>query len=286
MLADIDFSGVRGANYTPSYACNTIGFWRDYDPTVIEREIGYAGKLGLNCLRVFLSYTVFEREPGPFLDRVNHLVRTAERNGIGIMLALFDGCFSTERPRYDWDKNEWIPSPGCMNLGEEFRPKGDAYCLALTERFGSDRNVLFWDVMNEPECTQYLSKEADPEIKKHKIEEICRFVGHYAAMLAGKELYGALTVGSDRLLANQHLAESGVLEKLDVVSFHDYSRNTSMINEQYQKNLALAAGYGKPLIASEIGCACRSNAYDFAIEAAVRHNIGYFVWELMIGSSF
>jgi hypothetical protein len=36
------FAGMRGANYVPSYARNDVQIRMDYDPNVIDRELGYA----------------------------------------------------------------------------------------------------------------------------------------------------------------------------------------------------------------------------------------------------
>ena len=49
-----EYSGIRGFDYTPSTAVNDITFWRDYDEKLIERELDYARRLGLNSARVFL----------------------------------------------------------------------------------------------------------------------------------------------------------------------------------------------------------------------------------------
>lgn len=35
-----DFADMRGANYVPSYARNDVQTWLDYDPAVIDRELG------------------------------------------------------------------------------------------------------------------------------------------------------------------------------------------------------------------------------------------------------
>lgn len=42
-----DFAGMRGANYVPSYARNDVQLWMDYDPAVIDRELGYAERSGI-----------------------------------------------------------------------------------------------------------------------------------------------------------------------------------------------------------------------------------------------
>ena len=75
----MDAQNVRGFNYLPSYARNSIEFWRDYDPAVIERELSYAKRLKLNLTRVFLSYVVYEQKPMQFLANLQHFVKTAWR---------------------------------------------------------------------------------------------------------------------------------------------------------------------------------------------------------------
>jgi hypothetical protein len=62
MLSANAFKNLRGFNYTPSTATNDISFWRDYDEALIEKELTYAQRLGLNSARVFLSYVVYEHD--------------------------------------------------------------------------------------------------------------------------------------------------------------------------------------------------------------------------------
>ena len=50
----------------PSYAKNDVAIWMDYDPVVIDRELGYAERLNLNTVRVFLNQAVYEHEPKVF----------------------------------------------------------------------------------------------------------------------------------------------------------------------------------------------------------------------------
>ena len=64
-----DLAWMRGANYVPSYARNDVQTWMDYDPAVIDRELGYAAKLKLNVVRVFLQVAVYEAAPQRFLGK-------------------------------------------------------------------------------------------------------------------------------------------------------------------------------------------------------------------------
>ncbi|MFN8448794.1 MAG: hypothetical protein U0521_09435 [Anaerolineae bacterium] len=86
-----DYHHIRGFNYTPSSAFNDVGFWRDYDSTLVERELTYAERLGLNS-RIFLSYVVYERDPQRFLERVRHFCGR-RRRGISTMVVVWDSCF-------------------------------------------------------------------------------------------------------------------------------------------------------------------------------------------------
>jgi hypothetical protein len=63
-----DFSWMHGANYTPSYAATDVETWLNYDPAAIDRELGYAEQIGLNCVRVFLQSLVYEHAPERFLE--------------------------------------------------------------------------------------------------------------------------------------------------------------------------------------------------------------------------
>ena len=63
-----DFRWMHGANYVASYAATDVEMWLHYDHAVIDRELGYARKMGLNCVRVFLQSLVYHHDPKAFLD--------------------------------------------------------------------------------------------------------------------------------------------------------------------------------------------------------------------------
>src|SRR5690606_6462214 len=114
------FSGVRGANYVPSYACNDVVLWECFDKEVIDRELGYAAKLNLNSIRVFLQYLVYEKEPQAFLARFDTLLQLCAKHGLTLMPVLFDSCGAEpilgHQEVYDRADKEpapcWMSSPG------------------------------------------------------------------------------------------------------------------------------------------------------------------------------
>ena len=68
-----DYSWIRGANYVPTYAHNDIELWTKFDPEVIDRELGYAQRAGLNSVRVFFQISarpLYTVGSGQIIDRV------------------------------------------------------------------------------------------------------------------------------------------------------------------------------------------------------------------------
>jgi hypothetical protein len=56
-----DYSYLRGFNYTQGNASTDTVFWEEYDHDTVDREMGYAERLGLNSARVFLTYSSYVR---------------------------------------------------------------------------------------------------------------------------------------------------------------------------------------------------------------------------------
>ena len=156
-------SHLLGFNYTPSTAAHDVAFWRDYDEALVERELTYSQRLGLNSARAFLAYVVYEREPEAFLARRRHFVRAAHTRGISAMPAIWDSCFDDTEPTYEATENKWSPNPGVQRLGPDFWPAGKAYCCDLVKTLGNVPGLLMWDVMNEPTITSWI-KEGVPEL--------------------------------------------------------------------------------------------------------------------------
>ncbi len=118
-----DLGTMRGANYVPSYAKNDVAIWMDYDPVVIDRELGYAERLNLNTVRVFLNQAVYEHEPKVFLERLENFLTLCEKHKIRAMLVLFDSCFDPQIVDLkDYRDKTWMPSPGFSRLGVKDRP--------------------------------------------------------------------------------------------------------------------------------------------------------------------
>ena len=139
---DNAYSSIRGCNYIPSKAGNPIEFWRDYCPQDIKRELEYAHRLGLNSVRIFLSYVVYEYNRESFLERLRHFVQTAYFYGLSTVPVLWDSCFSEMMPSIDTNGHDWYPNPGVRRLGVEFYPSGEEYCRDIVAALRGEPGLL------------------------------------------------------------------------------------------------------------------------------------------------
>ena len=275
----MDTTDIRGFNYLPSSARNDVEFWRDYDRALIERELAYAQRLNLNLARVFLSYVVYEREQEEFLSKLQHFVSTAWSLGIATLPVVWDSCFDEVQPTYDADSSMWVSNPGTEQWGEHFYPKGEVYCAALVHALRSNDGLYGWDVMNEP--TSNISIWYAPEEEKEaRLEKLWSFVGHFCDVLRETDSSAQLTCGVAEVAEIPR-----IVDKLDFISFHDYSPSRSAIRETVRQAQEYGEQYGKPILCTEMGCLARSNPYDMCIELYRELGVGFVIWELMIGCS-
>ena len=55
-----DYSDLRGFNYNPVSAKNGDDKWTHYNHAEVDRDFGYAERLKLNAVRMFLSYHAWQ----------------------------------------------------------------------------------------------------------------------------------------------------------------------------------------------------------------------------------
>ena len=82
MKRQVDYSKLRGFNYTQSNAKNDRDFWEHYDHEIVDREMAYAARLTLNSARIFLPYSVYYNNKEKFLADVKDFVQTAWKHGV------------------------------------------------------------------------------------------------------------------------------------------------------------------------------------------------------------
>ena len=83
-IRPFDGAGVRGANYCTAGG-HHLEHWLHYDPKENERDLDYARKIGINQVRVFLSYPAYLADKDAFRRNLVHLARACQGRNIGLM---------------------------------------------------------------------------------------------------------------------------------------------------------------------------------------------------------
>src|SRR5579864_308815 len=81
-----------GANFVPSTAINQLEMWQapTFDPATIDKELGYAQSVGLNCMRVFLHHLAWQEDPAGFKQRMTRYLDIAGKHHIRTLFVFFD----------------------------------------------------------------------------------------------------------------------------------------------------------------------------------------------------
>ena len=149
-----------GANFTPSNAINQLEMWQEetFSPELIDRELGFAEKIGMNCMRVYLHDLAYEADKEGFFKRVEQYLEISSSHGIATMFTIFDDCWNSNfsigkqpEPIPNTHNSGWIQSPGNKAADDlSQRPRLENYVKNLLDRFRSDERIFLWDLYNEP----------------------------------------------------------------------------------------------------------------------------------------
>lgn len=291
-----DYSNLRGFNYTPSNVWTDSNFWEEYDHDIVDREMGYAKRLTLNSVRVFLTYSSYKKNPAQFLANVKDFVQTAWKYGISTTPIIYHGFrflgesfIPSERK-----ENELMPLPKTV-LDPSSWVLGETYFDDLLAAIGEEPGLLFWDISNEPGyhdewITWYeeepdfyhtFRKKPDMEALRANQEKVWEIVRHFCKYVKKKDPKHDIGVGNIFIF---ELEPSKTVDLVDIIIFHDYSATRGRMRLIYDMAKALGEKYNKPVINNETCCICRANPYDMTLEMLEEYGFGWYLFELMIGN--
>jgi hypothetical protein len=254
---------IRGVNYVPSNAVNATQMWEEFDPATIDRELGFAESLGLNSVRVFIQYVVYERDAAELLERFEAFLDLADSRGLTVMPVLFDDCWLPEPflgeqapdARPGVHNPYWQSSPGRWRMSLAFRPALHRYVEDLLGRFGGDRRISAWDLYNEPQ-----TRDASVAL--------LRDVFAWARDVAPSQPLTACWYGT--LLS-------------DLTSIHFYVSPTREPDEA-RRAIESATSFGRPVVATEaLGRPNHGELHEI-LPLFEENGVGWYLWELMIGA--
>src|SRR5262249_3445395 len=87
-----------GSNYIPTDAINQFEMWQaqTFNPSQIDKELGWAEGMGMNTMRVFLHDLLWQQDAEGFKKRVGQFLEIASRHHIKPLFVLFDSCWDPD----------------------------------------------------------------------------------------------------------------------------------------------------------------------------------------------
>jgi len=281
-----------GANFLPSDAVNELEMWQPetFNPTEIDRELGWAEGMGMNTMRVFLHNLLWEQDAKGFKERIDKFLAIAAKHHIRPIFVLFDSCWDPDpklgpqRPPIPGVHNSgWVQAPGRKMLGDpQQHPRLRDYVQGVVGAFANDPRILAWDVWNEPDndnASSYGSIEL-----KNKRELILDVLPEAFAWARSAHPVQPLTSGIwtgdwsslDKMSSVSRLQ----IERSDVISFHNYDWP-----EGFEGRILELQQFHRPLLCTEYMARGAGSTFDTILPIAKKYNVAAINWGLVKGKS-
>jgi hypothetical protein len=264
---------MAGCNFIPSTAINQLEMWQaeSFDPTTIDRELGWAAGLGMKLIRVYL-HDLLWAEGGPFLKRIDQFLGIAKKHGILTLFVLFDDCWNGEfklgrqpEPKPGIHNSGWVQSPGVklVEAAGEY-PRLKSYVQGVLKAFKDDPRVFGWDLYNEPGNAKSGDKSA--------------------ALLKSAFEWSWEILPSQPLISGiwNEFAEINRLQRElpDIISFHNYNDAADL-----EKFIPPLREFGRPVICTEYMARTRNSRFETHLPIFKRENISCINWGLVAGKT-
>ncbi len=266
---------LRGSNFNPSTAINQLETWQSetFDTLTIDRELGWAQEIGMNCMRVYLHHVAWNVDKDGFKNRMNKYLEIANRHGIKTIFVFFDDCWN---PTYQAGKQP-DPKPGVHNSGWVRDPGEllftdstlivtlEEYVKDVLSTFKDDKRIAMWDLYNEPGNNNYGNRSM-PLLQK--------------AFEWGWQIRPSQPLSAG--LWNPALTDLNVyqLENSDIITYHNYNGP-----EEHQSVIDSLRKYNRPLVCTEYMARRNNSLFTNIMPILKNENVGAINWGLVAGKS-
>jgi glycosyl hydrolase family 2 len=266
---------LRGCDFIPSTAVNQLEMWQaaTFDTTTINKELGFAESIGLNCMRVFLHHVAWDVDPEGFKQRMNKYLEIAGKHHISTIFVFFDDCWNATyhagiqpAPKPGIHNSGWLRDPGKLLYDDPtVTALLEKYVKDIFTTFKNDKRILLWDLYNEPGNSSYGNNSL-PLLKK--IFQWGREINPSQPLSAG--------LWSEDLpdLNKFQLANS------DIITYHNYGDEKA-----HQKYIDTLKKYKRPLICTEYMARLRNSTFFNIMPVLKKQNIGAINWGLTAGKT-
>ena len=283
---------IVGSNYVPVDAINQLEMWQadTFNPTQIDKELGWAQDLGMNTMRVFLHDLLWQQDPEGFKKRIDTFLTIADRHHIKPVFVIFDSCWDPQPklgpqhpPIPGVHNSGWVQSPGTASLeNPKDYPRLEAYVKGIVGAFASDKRVLAWDLWNEPDNGgggNYAKEEAPN--KNALVEALIPQVFAWARSVHPVQpLTSGVWVGDWSSLSTMTPVGRIQIQQSDIISFHNYGWP-----EDFEHHTQMLRQYKRPLICTEYMARGAGSTFDTILPIASREHVGAINWGFVAGKT-
>ena len=281
-----------GANFNPANAINELEMWQadSFDPQRIDLELGWAEKIGMNTMRVYLHDLLWKQDSAGFTKRLNEFLTIADKHHIKPVFVIFDSCWDPypelgrqRAPRPGIHNSGWVQSPGAVALTDPSQyPRLETYVKGLVGAFKNDKRILAWDVWNEPDNTNGSSYGSSEPI--NKVELVNKLLPQAFAWARSanpsQPLTSAVWKGDysadDKLDATQKIQ----LENSDIITFHNYDSG-----ELFERSIKWLERYNRPILCTEYMARGNNSTFQGSLPIAKKYKVAAINWGLVGGKS-
>jgi hypothetical protein len=266
---------LRGANFNPSTAINQLEFWQEdtFDPETIDRELGWASDIGMNCMRVYLHHAAWKVDRDGFKRRINKYLTIASKHSISTIFVFFDDCWNytfqsgkQPEPKPGVHNSGWIMDPGdLLFTTENLMPILKEYVTDILKTFKNNENIILWDLYNEPGNSG----------RKNTSLPLLKNVFKWARKVNPKQ---PLTVGvwnKDLEVLNKFQ-----LENSDIISYHNYNNEID-----HQNAIDSLNKFNRPMMCTEYMARRNNSLFSNIMPILKKQKIGAINWGLVTGKS-
>ena len=261
-----------------------------FDPTTIDRELGWAEGIGMNTMRVFLHNLLWQQDQEGFKKRIDIFLTIAARHHIRPIFVLFDSCWEPfpklgpQHPPIPGVHNSgWVQAPGAAVLADPAQyPMLKDYVVGVMGAFAVDPRILAWDIWNEPDNgDESNDANSQPPYKNNIVLKLVPQVFAWARSVhPAQPLTSGLYHGDWSSLEAMPPFVRMQIEQSDVISFHNYGWP-----EEFEKAVIELQQFHRPLICTEYMARSAGSTIDTILPIAHKYRVGAINWGFISGKS-
>ena len=266
---------LRGSNFIPSTAVNQLEMWQaeTFDTATINRELGWAEAIGMNCMRVFLHHLAWKIDPKGFKIRMDQYLRIADNHRIKTIFVFFDDCW---KPAYQGGKQPdpkpgvhnsgWVQDPGALlDKDSLLMPVLEDYVKDVLTRFKKDKRIVLWDLYNEPGHGEHKNNSL-PLLQK--------------VFEWGREVHPSQPLTSAAWKRSLKGITQFQIDTSDIITYHTYDPPAD-----HQVFINMLKIQNRPMVCTEYMARNNNSLFQNTMPMLKSQNIGAINWGLVTGKT-